>query len=97
MPFIGAQKRSNEASAEKRCLDWRNTFGRLVGNWLIAHLDDLCVYHWLFVLINSNTGGRRHGYRNVLEVNASSRFKIFCCPQPSVDFCLGKIDFHLQS
>ena len=51
MPFIGAQKRSNEASAEKRCLDWRNTFGRLVGNWLIAHLDDLCVYHWLFVLI----------------------------------------------
>ena len=51
MPFMGAQKRSKEASAEKRCLDWRNTFGRLVGNWLIAHLDDLCVYHWLFVLI----------------------------------------------
>ena len=52
MPFIGAQKRSNEASAEKRCLDWRYTFGRLVGNLLIAHLDDLCVYHyWLFVLI----------------------------------------------
>ena len=51
MPFMGAQKRSKEASAEKRCLDWRNTFGTLVGNWLIAHLDDLCVYHWLFVLI----------------------------------------------
>ena len=27
MPFMGAQKRSNEASAEKRCLDWRNTGG----------------------------------------------------------------------
>ena len=51
MPFMGEQKRSNEALAEKKCLDWRNTFGTLVGTWLIAHLDDLCVYHWLFVLI----------------------------------------------
>ena len=51
MPFMGAHKRSNEASAEKRCLDWKNTFGTRVGIWLIAHLDDLCVYHWLFVLI----------------------------------------------
>ena len=48
---MGAQKRSKEASAEKKCLDWRNTFGRLVGNWLIAHLDDPCVCHWLFVSI----------------------------------------------
>ena len=32
MLFMGAQKRSKEASAEKKCLDWRNTLGRLVGN-----------------------------------------------------------------
>ena len=27
---------------------------RTLGGWLIAHLDDLCIYHWLFVLTISS-------------------------------------------
>ena len=34
---------------------------------LIAHLDDLCVYHWLFVLNIVASFQQRDGYSNVLR------------------------------
>ena len=43
--------------------------------YLIVHLDDLCIYHWLFVLIISSTFQQRDGYSTVFSAETYWQFQ----------------------
>ena len=41
-------------------------YGDDVLDYLVAHLDDLCICHWLFALISLSSFQHRDVYSNVL-------------------------------
>ena len=47
-------------------------YGDDVYDYLVSHLDDLCICHWLFALITLNSFQHRDGYSNVLIIFSSS-------------------------